>query len=311
LSYESTSNRQLDAIYNLRFDRHAINFRSHKNEDEFYVYGCMDCHSLRLEGIFEDCKECEERYNHWLACRKITIEESTRFREATKLVAGLYSVREIKFALIHKVHKDNVESAIVRYMAKEALPKYYFPILRSQNCIDRLVEGIFYKVCKIQPSQKLVEQISALSNALRTNTNRITAYDRVTRIQQFIYQTIDQYYGAGAARLIPVAPMKNALSAARLHLNIIDVVDHQPNYSVYIDSLSTAKSEFEYVKPRPSTAPLGKQFWPRWRVRHLHPLSYYFTRERRALLEALKNLDENMAKDEFVYKALFLYAEAP
>ena len=59
-----------------------------------------------------------------------------------------------KLALIQKVHQDSLESAIVRYMAKEALPEYYAAILKNPNCIDRLVEGIFYKVCKMQNAQK-------------------------------------------------------------------------------------------------------------------------------------------------------------
>ncbi len=256
------------------------------------------------------CEECESRHNVEINKRKKNLENSARFKEAAKLVAGISGNRKAKLALIQKVHQDSLESAIVRYMAKEALPEYYAAILKSPNCIDRLVEGIFYKVCKVQPAQNLAEQISNLSNSLRSNPSKLTAYDRVTQIQQFIHQTIDQCLGVGAARSIPVVPMKNALSAARLHLCILDVIDRRPGYVAYIDSLSTATLQLEYDEPRPSTAPWGKRSWPKWRVRHLRPLSYYFPQERRALLQALRTLDENVPSDQFVYEALLLYAGA-
>jgi hypothetical protein len=252
------------------------------------------------------CRECKCRG----AARKKELENSTRFKEGAKLVAGISGNRTIKLALIHKVHQDSLDYAIVRYMTKEALPKYYAAILKSPNCIDSLVEGILYKICKIQPARNLTEQIGNLSTSLRSNPGRLTAYDRVTQIQQFIHRTVDQYLWAGAAGSIPVEPMKNALSAARLHLSILDVIDRRPGYVAHIDSLSSAILQLEYDEPRPSTAPLGKRSWPKWRVRHLQPLSYYFKQGRRTLLQALNNQDENVPPDQFVYDALILYAEA-
>lgn len=256
------------------------------------------------------CEECEWRHNAELNERKKKLENSARFKEATKIVAGISGNKKAKLALIQKVHQDSLESAIVRYMTKELLPEYYAAILKSPNCIDSLVEGIFYKVCKIQPTQNIAEQIRNLSNSLHSNASRLTAYDRVTHIQQFIHRTVDQCLWIGAAQSIPVVPMKNALSAARLHLSIFDVIDHRPDYVAFIDSLSSATLQLECDEPRPSTAPRGKRSWPKWRVRHLQPLSYYFPRERRALIQSLRNLDENVPSDQFVSEALLLYAEA-
>lgn len=254
------------------------------------------------------CWECRKERETKLAERKKKLEHSTRFSVAAKLVAGLTGNREIKLSLIRRVHQDSLDTAILKYMVKEALPDYYASILKSPDCIDKLVEGIFYKICKIQPAQGLTEQITSLSNSLRSNPARLTAYDRVTGIQRFIHLTVDQHFGEGAARSIPVAPMKNALSAARLHLGILDVIEHRPGYLAYIDDISTAAMQLEYDEPRPSSAPWGKRSWPRWRVRHLRPLSYYFSIERRALLVALNKLDEQLPSHEFVHEALLLYA---
>ena len=257
-----------------------------------------------------ECEECESRLNASAAKRTMELENSSRFKVAAKLVAGISGNREIKLALIQKVHHDSMDSAIVRCMAEEPLPVYYAAILKSPNCIDSLVEGVLYRVCKLKASQTLTEQIGSLSSSMRSNAGRLAAYDRVTLMQQFIHQTVDHYLGVGAARSIPVLPMKNALSAARLHLGIFDVIDRRPSYVVYIDGLSTATLQLEYDEPRQSTAPFGKRSWPRWRVRHLRPLSYYFPAERRALLQALRSLDESTPADQFVDKALLLYADA-
>lgn len=257
-----------------------------------------------------ECEECEARQSASTAKRTKELENSSRFKVAVKLIAGISGNREIKLTLIQKVHRDGLDSAIVRYMAKEALPEYYAAILKSPNCIDRLVEGVLYRVCKLKASQTLTEQIGSLGSLMRSNPSRFTAYDRVTLMQQFIHQTVDRSLGVGAARSIPVPPMRYALSAARLHLGIYDVIDRRPGYVAYIESLSTATLQLEYDEPRQSTAPFGKQSWPRWRVRHLRPLSYYFPAERRALLQALRSLDEGTPADQFVNKALLLYADA-
>lgn len=251
--------------------------------------------------------ECDLDHPHEPDERKKKIENSAKFKAAAKLIAGANSNREVKLALIHKVYHDSLQSAIVRYMTKERLPGYYATILKSSDCIDRLIEGILYKVCKIEPANTLADQIVKLSSSLRKNASRLTAYDRVTNVQQFIHYTVDQRFGIGAARSIPVVPMKNALSAARLHFNIADVTDRQPSYTEYIDTVSNASLQLEYYDPRPSTALSGKRSWPRWRVRHLRPLSYYFPQNHRAAIQALKKLDENTPSEEFIHDAVILY----
>ncbi|MGV7209337.1 hypothetical protein ACLB1G_15940 [Oxalobacteraceae bacterium A2-2] len=256
------------------------------------------------------CEQCWKLLDAKITQKKKELESSARFKDAAKIVAGLSGNRETKLALLQRMHQESLDSAIVRYMAEEMLPDYYASILKSPNCIAKLMEGVIYKICKIRPEQSLTEQIGNLSSVLRRNPDGLTAYDRVTKIQRFIHFTVDQHLGMGAAQTIPIKPMKNALSAARLHLSILDVLDHRPGYVAYIDALSNAVMQLEYNEPRLSSAPIGKRSWPRWRVRHYRPLSYYFPQKRRAILEALKNLDEGCPWDEFVYEALLLYAEA-
>lgn len=254
------------------------------------------------------CSSCELEATRNTSNRESELKKSKKFKEATKIIAGLNCKKEIKLILIHKVRQNSLEAAIVRYMAYEALPEYYSAILKNKHCIDILIEGILYKVCKIKNNHIISEQIKELSNLLKINAGRLTAYDRVTSIQQFIYYTVDQKLGEGSSRSIPVKPMKNALSAARLHLNIFDIIDRLPNYTDYIDTLSNASLQLEYNEPRPSTALPGKKSWPRWRVRHLRPLSYYFQKTDYNTILALKNMDESVSLEEFIYNSLFQYS---
>ncbi len=264
-------------------------------------------------GKCSGCKELRERVERLKLKQRYIAEAesarfSARFKEGTKAVAGLSWNKQIKLALIHKVHQDGLDSAIIQYMAKEALPAYYAAILKSHQCIDRLVQGILCKVCHIRTNLALDEQIGELSSTVRNNPDFLSPYDRVTQIQQFIHRTADQYLGEGAACLIPVSPMKNALSAARLHLSIFDVMHHHPVYAAYLDELSRAASRLEYDEPRPFKNAPGKHYYPRWRVRHLRPLSYFYTPARFSIIEALMNVDENIASNDFVDEALRIYA---
>lgn len=253
--------------------------------------------------------ECDLYHAHEPDERKKKIGNSEKFKAAAKLVSGLNSNREIKLALIHKIYYDSLQSAIVRYMTKEKLPGYYSAILKSSECIDKLVKGILYKVCKIEPNNALADQISNLSSSLHKNASRLTAYDRVTNVQRFIHCTVDKHFGVGAALSIPVVPMKNALCAARLHFNISDITDRPPSYIEYIDIVSNASLQIEYDDPRPSTALSGKRSWPRWRVRHLRPISYYFRKDHRATIQTLKDLDENTPFEEFLHNAVLIYVD--
>lgn len=252
------------------------------------------------------CEICCEK--DWDEIDRRNFLSSDKFKAAAKLVAGLSDKKKIKNTLIHRAHRDKLDSAILRYMAKEDLPGYYAGIVKSPDCVAKLIEGILYKVCKINPESKLSEQIRTLSDSLQRNIKRRTAYDRVSDMQQFLHRNIDQILGVGAARSVPVAPMKNALSAARLNLHILDIINRQPDYIELIEILNSEAMKLEYQSPRPPTAPWGKLSQPRWRVRHLRPFSYYFPQESRALLNSLRDLDEDMPLEQFFYEASGIYA---
>lgn len=274
---------------------------------EYLVGSDVECERCEEEGECEICKEKNDRVQR--RTEAILAKISSRFKEGTKAVAGLNWNKQVKLTLIHKLHQDGLDSSIKRYMAREALPAYYAAILKNHQCIDRLVQGILSKVCHIRVNPALEVQIRELSSTIRKNPNFQSPYDRVTQIQQFIHRTVDQYLGEGAAFLIPVSPMKNALSVARLHLSIFDVMHHHLVYNAYLDELARAEARLEHVEPRPSKFRQEKRYYARWRVRHLQPLSYFYSPARFAVIEALRNVDESIALNDFVKKSLKIYAD--
>jgi hypothetical protein len=52
----------------------------------------------------------------------------------------------------------------------------------------------------------------------------------------------------------------------------------------------------------------GKNHYPRWRVRHLRPLSYFYSQERRSTIEKLIGIDENITLEKFIDEALIIFS---
>ena len=266
------------------------------------LYGRCSCNEC------DDCLKYKSDRVDLLKKRQREIENSERFKQATKIIAGLYNNKQIKEALIKKIHQESLDYAMIRYMQKESLPSYYSSILKSTSCIETIIAGILYKVCKIRKTEMLDDEIRKLVDSLYKNDDLLIAYDRVTKIQQFIHKTTEQYLGKEYPRLIPIEPMKNALSAARLHLSIRDTIDRGAAYVMHIDRLTKAAQKLELEQPRPSTAPLGKASWKKWRVRHLRSISYFFPNRKVRFIKLLENLDERMTIEEFTEIALHIYA---
>ena len=254
-----------------------------------------------------DCDECALREENAQSKRKQKLEGSARFKDASKLVGGLARNHDIKLALLRRIHLDSLDVAIVRYMAYEALPAYYAVLLKSPQCIERLIEGLFVKVCHIAPTPDLSDDILHLSSALCSNPLRQTAYERVGHMQRFIHDTIDRQFGNGAALALPVVPVKNALAAARLHLSIADV-NRSADYIEQLDAASVRAMTAEDAEPQYFAAPQGMRAQTRWRVRHMRPLSYYFPQDHRNLLMSLRIIDEQLPREQFIYEAAMRYA---
>lgn len=234
--------------------------------------------------------------------------DAERLKNGAKLIAGLDSAVLIKRRLIQKLMRDNIDYAIGRYLRKEGVPPIYSNIVDSKNCIETLISGILYKVCGMSSNMALNNEIAELCASLKENSARSVAYDRVGLIQRFVHDRVDGHFGVGAAARLPVKHMRNLLSVARLHLNLHDINSRDESYALYMDGLSTAMSNFEYFSPKETALPAGKTFFPKWRVRHLRPLSHFYQKTIRQKLSELDTLDDLMPAPRYAAEALQIYA---
>ena len=230
--------------------------------------------------------------------------DASRLKRAARVVAGLTAKSAVRAKLVQKLMREETDAAIVSYLSRERIPAPYHALVRLDDCIEILVRGIFYKVAALQRKAALDAEIDRLCASLKANEEKLIAYERVGVLQRFIHEKLRLHSDAGAREQVRVAPMRCLLSVARLHLNLVDLEARDAGYAVYMDEVSSARAALEYLSPSTPPPPVeGKRIYPRWRVRHLRPLSYFYSRKARRRLSALLALDIELAFDAYVEAA--------
>jgi len=231
-----------------------------------------------------------------------------RLKNGAKLIAGLADTMQIRRRLTYKLLLENSDAAMERYLWKEGVPASYRSLVISDDCIGTLVRGMFYKVCRMRRSAELDQEIIALCDSVRKNPQHLIAYDRVGLIQRFVHGKVDAKFGEGAKSRLPIKHMRNLLSVARLHLSLHDLHSMDEDHILHLDELSTARAHVEYVSPKVPELPSGKSFFPRWRVRHFRPLSYFYEKSLRQKVIDLRGIDLCMDCRIYADMALNIYA---
>lgn len=217
---------------------------------------------------------------------------------AARISARCNSTDILKMELIKKILNDEVGYIIRRYSKKEGLPDIYHELVRQDQCLEVLTKGMLGKVANINITSSLQEDVKNTASVVSINENMDTPYRRVGAIQDFIHKKVDESYGPGASRRLPVKHMRNLLSAARLHLSIKDILKMDASYLNRIIQKCAAEAEEEdrRAENNDSSSPVflesGKRFYPKWRVRHLRHASYYSKESTRELISAIQEVDE-------------------
>ena len=200
--------------------------------------------------------------------------------------------------------REETEAVIASYFLRERIPDPYHALIRLDDCMEILVRGIFYKVASLQRKAALDAEIARLCASLKANEEKLIAYERVGILQRFVHEKLRLHGDAGTVMRVRVEPMRCLLSMARLYLNLVDLRASDPGYALYINEVSSARASLEYLSPSPPPLAVeGKQVYPRWRVRHLRPLSYFYRRKARRRLSALLKLDIELELDEYIEAA--------
>ncbi len=230
------------------------------------------------------------------------------WKQGAKIIAGIEDNKEIRIKLIHKLMRDGTDQAIRRYLRKELIPQQYVTVVQSDQCLQVLVQGFFYKVCKVKQTVQLDIDIKELCKRVKLNAERALAYDRVGQIQKFIHTQVDELFGENFHIKISTKHMRNLLGAARLHLHLCDTNERDDDYAVYMDELSRIASRLEYVNPRPANLPPGRRFIPTWRVRHLKPLTNYYSQSARSAISSISELNLDLPHEEYMLAALRIFS---
>lgn len=250
-----------------------------------------------------------------LTAPSIPAFDAARLKEAARIIAGVKSRSVIRAKLIHHLMLEETDAAIAAYFRRERIPIAYHAIVKQDDCIEILVRGIFYKVAMLPRKAALDAEVARLCTSLKANEDKLIAYERVGVLQRFVHEKLRLHGNASTVGRVRVEAMRCLLSVARLHLNLTDLQAHDPAYAVYMTEVSNARASLEYLNPSPPP-PLvdGKHIYPRWRVRHLRPVSYFFRRKARRRLSVLLALDIDLPLVNYVEaacRAFALVSDAP
>ena len=230
--------------------------------------------------------------------------DASRLKEAARIVAGLTVKSAIRAKLVQHLMREESDAAIAWYLQRERIPAPYHALIRLDDCIEILVRGIFYKVAALPRKAALDAEVARLCASLKANEEKLIVYDRVGVLQRFVHEKLRLHGGADTVERVRVEPMRCLLSVARLHLNLMDLEAHDPGYAIYMSEVSSARASLEYLSPTPPPLAVeGKQVYPRWRVRHLRPLWYFYRPKARRRISALLMTDIELAFDAYVEAA--------
>jgi hypothetical protein len=230
--------------------------------------------------------------------------DASRLKDAARIVAGLTTKSAVRAKLVQQLMREETDAAIASYLRHERIPAPYHALIRLDGCIEILVRGIFYKVAALPRKAALDAEVARLCGSLKANAEKLIAYDRVGVLQRFVHEKLRLHGDAGTVERVRVEPMRCLLSVARLHLNLVDLEARDPGYAIYMNEVSSARAALEYLRPSPPPLAVeGKRVYPRWRVRHLRPLSYFYRPKARRRLSALLTLDIELAFDAYVEAA--------
>lgn len=230
--------------------------------------------------------------------------DASRLKEASRMVAGLTVKSEVRAKLVHHLMREEADAAIASYLRRERIPAPYHALVRLEDCIEILVRGVFYKVAALPRKAALDAEIARLCASLKANDEKLIVYERVGVLQRFVHEKLRLRGEARTGEAVRVETMRCLLSVARLHLNLADLDARDAGYAIYMEEVSSARASLEYLTPSPPP-PLveGKRVYPRWRVRHVRPLSYFYRPKTRRRLSALLALDIGLALEAYVEAA--------
>ncbi len=142
----------------------------------------------------------------------------------SKRISSLSNNTQIQDYILREILLENLPSMILEYQKEESLQGNYVEIALNENCLQLLIKNIF-KENHIVLSTDFEQAINVFVKKIYAD-NKTIVYNRVSKIQAFIHNTIDDAKGDFAHLNLNKGKMRTLLSTARLHLNIFNIKNY-------------------------------------------------------------------------------------
>ena len=184
------------------------------------------------------------------------------------------------------------------------LPVEFVLLAKQENGLLILLKSYLKKNGYIL-TQELIKEIEENIQTIEINLFDEIVYDRVSQIQNFIYEKIQQKKGVGAHQKLNNKEMKNILSTCRLYLNLYDLNNNSMTKIIenWGKNDELVNEEYENTTKVPLKA--GKRFIPIWKARNMRLLMDYTSADE-AVLNII-NIDQNQSVRDYKNEIVDLY----
>jgi len=195
-------------------------------------------------------------------------------KKINNLISGQSSNVIIKNRILKYLYNAKLEENINKYAEKEGLTSVFIDMAKQKEGLLIVLKNFFIQDCNYIPSNSLVNTLKEFCAYIYKNEKNRIIYDRVSVVQKFIHNKVQEISGRDKHLNLDKCKMKNVLSAVRLHLEIYDFRYKDIDKLLKQNLVTYEKANIEYNNPaRPNLLP-NQKYVPLWRVKgdHLSPL---------------------------------------
>ena len=270
---------------------------------EFLHYG---------ERNYEDVLKADEAKAR--RCQQEEAREAEKKKVVTRVISHLETNEQVANSIIKKLLRDSLDAMIRRYAEDERLPNLYVELAKQKNSLSRLIIGFLKRVNDAVPKQDVLDKVDLFCDEIYRNDELNIAYERVSKIQKFIYELVDEQEkalpgpGKNNHEKLSRIEMKNLLSTARLHFNVRDIQYQSTDSLYYIFNTSKEMSDAEKLSNSEVELPQGKRQIKNWKVLHLMSILQFQDSESGTKIDAIRGLDKNKKLESFKREVIRIYS---
>ena len=263
---------------------------------------------------WEAQRVAEEKEAEKKEAEKEEAEKKEAKKIAIRVISHLKLNEQVANSIIKKLLRDNLEAMIRRYAENERLPNLYVEIAKQKNSLPRLITGFLKRLNDAVPTREVLDEVDVFCDDIYRNDDLDIAYERVSKLQKFIYGLVDAQekslpgQGKNNHERLPTVEMKNLLSTARLHFNVMDIRYGSADALYTICDTSKNMSDAEKLSNGEVDLPQGKRHIKNWKVLHLMSILQFQGSEPGRKIGAIRGLDKNKKLESFKREVIAIYS---